>query len=95
MASDFFLNLKRFNQPTDMLMRTILSSFLDVAYCFCINRYLQAQQRYTDDISDGVTVGTITYATKTRKPDLDVYHPESDPTFDRPLIINMHGGVFH
>ncbi len=78
-----------------MLMRSILTYFFVVAFCFVSTGYLQAQQRYTDEISDGVTVGTFTYATKNGENlDLDVYMPESDPTFDRALIIYMHGGGF-
>ncbi|HKJ42594.1 MAG TPA: carboxylesterase family protein [Sunxiuqinia sp.] len=57
---------------------------------------LFAQERYIDEITDSVTVGTYTYIQKDgQQLDLDLYTPALDSETKRPVIIYVHGGGFY
>jgi acetyl esterase/lipase len=56
---------------------------------------LLAQQRYTDQVFEDVSVTTFTYADKADEQlQIDVYRPEGDTDQDRPLLLYVHGGGF-
>ena len=56
---------------------------------------LQAQERYSSQITDSVKTETFTYAEKSgQKLELDIYRPALDNTEKRPVFLFVHGGGF-
>ncbi len=63
---------------------------------FFVYGLLHAQKRYLEEVTDSVTIQTLTYAQKDNATlDLDVYTPWKDNEKQRPVFIYVHGGGFY
>jgi predicted peptidase len=73
-------------------MNTKIATFI----LFITSSILVSQNRYIDPIFDSITNKTFNYSIKDKDTlKLDIYEPQKDSLYKRPLFVIMHGGGFN